>query len=146
MVVLMMIVLLNIIYTNENIRLRYDIASNSIMRKILPLNDIRGFEYFHWDFRQKWKVFLENDKINRFLAFYGVTKNSRVYVPSDESPAVSLYFLNRNGFTRFSHLSANEIKQLKIPYEKKKKNEDYPFISQYTPLDTLDNLVIYHLR
>jgi hypothetical protein len=147
-VILVITIFLNVLYANENIRLRYNIASNTITRQILPLDDIRGFQYFHWDFKENWQILTKKEMITRFLEKNNINSLETVYIPFDESPTVSLYFLNRNGFTGFSKLTEKEIYRLQIPFVLIRSNtqKQYSFLKNYLPADSLKNIVLYRFN
>ncbi|RMG77614.1 MAG: hypothetical protein D6707_10910 [Bacteroidetes bacterium] len=147
-VLLMVTIVLNVLYANENIRMRYNIASNDITQRILPLSDVRGFQYMNWDFKQKWEVFTRKEVIAHFLNKNGADSSRTIYVPFDESPTVSLYFLNRNGFTGFSKLTEKEVYRLQIPFVLIRSNtqKQYSFLKNYLPADSLGNLVLYRFK
>ncbi|MCH2224302.1 MAG: glycosyltransferase family 39 protein [Crocinitomicaceae bacterium] len=91
-------------------RIKYRVDQNWVINSPIIDNETRDFwTWYHWNYA-KTKAELTN--IEPYLSSIGITKEDKVISLSDKSINISLYLMNRKGYTSFWMMKNKKIEEI----------------------------------
>jgi hypothetical protein len=76
--------------------LKYHSTENTLTQLLLSEREIDLWDWYHWDYEAKFKAY---ETITPYLRSLGINRDDLVASIPDQSPNISLYFMDQKGFT-----------------------------------------------
>lgn len=95
-ILLVLILFFSLAYSTLYTRLKYDLKKSSLTYLLLPEQEIKLWGWYHWDYANKFKAY---ETITPYLRKIGIKRDDIVVSIPDQSPNISLFFMDQKGYT-----------------------------------------------
>lgn len=93
---LILILSFSVVYSSVYTKLKYDLKKNSLTEIFISDNEIKFWAWYHWDYNNKFKAY---ETIKPYLREIGIKRDDIVVSIPDQSPNISLFFMDQKGYT-----------------------------------------------
>ncbi len=95
-ILILIILLFSVGHSTVKTRLKYHSTENTLTQLLLSEREIDLWDWYHWDYEAKFNAY---ETITPYLRSLGINRDDLVASIPDQSPNISLYFMDQKGFT-----------------------------------------------
>ncbi len=93
---ILLILIFSVGDSTVKVRLKYNLTDSFVSQMLLSEREIDKWDWYHWDYESKFRAY---ETIKPYLRSIGIKRDDIVVSIPDQSPNISLYFMDQKGFT-----------------------------------------------